>query len=102
MGGLMGGPGGYGRAGLDRSLGRGILRRGGLGPDILGRCILRSRIFRRRIFRSRILGRRILRRRGGLSGGTGDRRMLPAVLRDRSMFHILIIIHKQRRSFYAD
>lgn len=97
MGGLMGGPGGYGRAGLDRSLGRGILRRGGLGPDILGRCILRSRIFR-----SRILGRRILRRRRGLSGGTGDRRMLPAVLRDRSMFHILIIIHKQRRSFYAD
>lgn len=97
MGGLMGGPGGYGRAGLDRSLGRGILRRGGLGPDILGRCILRRRIFRRRI-----LGRRILRRRRGLSGGTGDRRMLPAVLRDRSMFHILIIIHKQRRSFYAD
>lgn len=97
MGGLMGGPGGYGRAGLDRSLGRRILRRGGLGPDILGRCILRSRIFRSRIFR-----RRILRRRGGLSGGTGDRRVLPAVLRDRSMFHILIIIHKQRRSFYAD
>lgn len=88
----MGGPGGYGRAGLDRSLGRRILRRGGLGPNILGRCILRSRIFRSRI----------LRRRGGLSGGTGDRRVLPAVLRDRSMFHILIIIHKQRRSFYAD
>lgn len=97
MGGLMGGTGGYGRAGLNRSLGRGILRRGSLGPNILGRCILRSRIFRRRIFR-----RRILRRRRGLSGGTGDRRVLPAVLRDRSMFHILIIIHKQRRSFYAD